>query len=123
MTINFMTNVRLIRTLHPLLEKAENGRIVFTTSAIADDTPAYWGPYAASKAALNAFVKIYAAETMNSKLRINALHPGAVQTAMMDDAFPGGPDFETKAPEDVANDFLDLVSPSCTQHGQIIKLP
>lgn len=121
--LNFMVNVHLVRTLDPLLRQSKAGRIVFTTSAIADDTPAYWGPYAASKAALNAFVKTYAAETMQTNMRINALHPGAVQTKMMREAFPGGTDFETKNPEDVADDFLSLVIENCPHHGHIIKLP
>lgn len=123
MKLNFMTNVHLVRTLDPLLRQSKAGRIVFTTSAIADDTPAYWGPYAASKAALNAFVKTYAAETMDTNMRINALHPGAVDTKMMKEAFPGGPDFKIKAPEDVADDFLSLVIDGCPHHGHIIKLP
>lgn len=123
MKLNFMTNVRLVRTLDPLLRQSQTGRIVFTTSAIADDTPAYWGPYAASKAALNAFMKTYAAETMDTNLRINALHPGGVNTKMMKEAFPGGPDFKVKEPEEVADDFLSLVQDNCPHHGHIIKLP
>lgn len=121
--INFMANVRLVRTLDPVLHAAKAGRILFTTSAIADDVPAYWAPYAASKSALNTFVKVYAAETEDTALRINAIHPGSVATAMMDDAFPGGAPFPVKQPEDVVADFLAAVADDCPHHGQIIKLP
>lgn len=122
-TVNYLANVRLIRTLDPLLRKAGRGRVVFTTTDIADQCPAYWAPYACSKASLNAFMMTYAAETLDTDLRINAIHPGLVQTKMMEEAFPGGAPFATKMPEEVAADFLDLVCDSCGQHGQIIKLP
>lgn len=121
--LNFMANVRLVRTLDPLLQAAPAGRIVFTTSSIADDAPAYWAPYAASKAALNSFIKVYAAETEQTSMRINGIHPGAVATAMMDDAFPGGAPFPVKQPAEVVEDFLAAVSENCPNHGQIIKLP
>lgn len=121
--INFMANVRLVRTLDPVLRTAPAGRILFTTSAIGDDAPAYWAPYAASKAALNAFVKVYAAENENTNLRINAIHPGSVDTAMMTDAFPGGPPFAIKQPEEIVADYLAAVAEDCPNHGQIIKLP
>jgi len=120
---NFMANVRLIRTLDPLLRAADRGRVLFTTSQIADESPAYWAPYASSKAALNTFMKTYAAETEKTNLRINAIHPGTVQTAMLDDAFPGGPDIAVKDPADVVDAFLSAVADDCPYHGQIIKLP
>ncbi len=122
MNLNFFSNVRLVRSVDPLLRNAKAGRAIFTTSALADDCPAYWGPYAASKAALNGFVKTYAAENNNTSLRINAVHPGAVWTKMMEEAFPGGTDFPTKKPEDVLPGYLALAADGCTHHGEIIKL-
>lgn len=122
-TINYLANVRLVRTLDPLLRQAPAGRIVFSTSTIADDCPAYWAPYAASKAALNTFMQTYANETLETNMRINCLHPSVVQTDMLEEAFPGGCDFPVKQPQEVADDYLDLVCESCVQHGEIIKLP
>jgi NAD(P)-dependent dehydrogenase (short-subunit alcohol dehydrogenase family) len=121
--INFMANIRLVRTVEPLLRLSDGARVLFTTSAIADDTPAYWSPYASSKAALNAFVRTYAAENISNKtMRINAIHPGTVATNMLDDAFPGGAPFAVKQPIDVVDDFLSLVAPDCAKHGEIVKL-
>lgn len=120
--VNFMANTRLVRTLDPLLRAAPAGRVVFTTSAIANEARAYWAPYASSKAALNAFLLSYAAENDNTALRINGIHPGSVATAMMDDAFPGGPPFPVKQPEDVVAGYLDALALDCPHHGEIIKL-
>ena len=50
--INLNANWRLLRTLTPLLEKAEAGRAILLTSGAATKNRAYWGPYAVSKAAI-----------------------------------------------------------------------
>jgi NAD(P)-dependent dehydrogenase (short-subunit alcohol dehydrogenase family) len=122
MLANFMANTRLVRTLDPLLRASDAGRIVFTTSALGEKPLAYWGPYCASKAALNMFAKVYAAETEKTNLRINLISPGVVDTAMVREAFPGGYQGELKKPEDVVPAYLDLCSPKCKKHGEIISL-
>lgn len=122
MKINFMSNVRLVRTCDPLLQKSDSGRVVFTSSHLAEEMHAYWGSYSASKAAMDAFMKIYAAENLDKNIRINSVYPGAVDTQMLGDAFPGGPDFETKQPEEVVPAYLKLCVPECDHHGTILKL-
>ena len=57
--------------------------------ASARQLPAYWGPYAVSKAALEALVKTYAAETVTTPLRVNIVNPGPVRTRMRAQAMPG----------------------------------
>lgn len=120
MRLNFFANARLVRSCDPLLRASDAGRLVFITSDIAQKPPAYWGPYAASKAALNAFVQAYAAETLQTNMKVNAIAPGAVETKMLLDAFPGGPEFAMRSPEDVAPDILELLGDDCARHGGII---
>lgn len=122
MTVNFTANTRLIRTLDPLLRASAAGRAVFTTTALIDLALAYWGPYAASKAALETLVRVYAAETQQTHLRVNALRPGVVDTAMLKEAFPGGYPGALKKPEDVADAYLALCAPDCAQHGEVVSL-
>ena len=52
MDINLTANWRLIRSLDPLLRRAEAGRAIFVSSGAAAAAHAYWGAYAVSKAAL-----------------------------------------------------------------------
>lgn len=122
MTLNFMSNVRLVRALDPMLRGAPAGRIVFITSVLAQQPMAYWGPYCASKAALDAFVKTYAAETKETPMKINAVHPGIVDTAMLKGAFPGGFPGVTKTPEQAAADIIPFCLPTSQKHGEIILL-
>ena len=120
MAVNLTANWRLIRTLDPLLRRSEAGRAIFVTSGFARDIHAYWGPYAVSKAGLEALVATYAAEVATTPVRVNLLDPGVVRTAMRAEAFPGEDPATLKAPEALAPYFLDLASPACTRNGEIV---
>jgi NAD(P)-dependent dehydrogenase (short-subunit alcohol dehydrogenase family) len=121
-TVNVMANIRLIRTLEPLLRASNAGRVVFTSSILGEQEMAYWGPYCTTKAALNMFARTYAAETKLTNIKVNLIAPGAVDTAMLKQAFPGGFQGAVKKPEDVVDAYLKLVHESCTQHGEIVSL-
>ncbi|MDX1975363.1 MAG: SDR family NAD(P)-dependent oxidoreductase [Rickettsiales bacterium] len=117
--VNLTANFQLIRCFDALLKQSDAPRALFVTSGVASRLPAYWGIYAVSKAALDALVKVYAAENINSALRINLISPGEVRTRMHAQAFPGA-DPETYAPPDAVTDvFVRLASPACTDHGKI----
>lgn len=120
--INVMANVRLVRSLDPVLRAGDAGRVVFTTSGMGEQAMAYWGPYCATKAALNLFAQTYAGETVKTNMKVNLVSPGPVDTAMLREAFPGGFQGKTKTPEDVAPTYLALASPSCKKHGEIVSL-
>lgn len=121
MAVNLSANFRLIRTLDPLLRASGSGRAILVTSGMAHICEAYWGAYATSKAALEALAKTWAAETAKTKLRVNLLSPGIVDTAMLKQAYPGGYQGPKAQPEDITPAFLDLASPSCTRHGEIVS--
>jgi NAD(P)-dependent dehydrogenase (short-subunit alcohol dehydrogenase family) len=119
--VNLSSNWRLIRTLDPLLKRSDAGRAVFVTSGAATADHAYWGPYAVSKAALDALVKTYAAEVGDSPLRVNLVNPGPVATQMRAKAFPGEDPKTLPAPADLVPLFLELVSPACKLNGEIVN--
>ena len=89
LAVNLTANWRLIRTLDPLLRRAEAGRAVFLSSSLAVSARAYWGPYAVSKAGLETLVRVYANELASTPMRANLLDPGATRTAMRAKAMPG----------------------------------
>jgi len=120
LTINLTANWRLIRTLDPLLRRSESGRALFLTSRAARKIRAYWGPYAVSKAGLEALVKTYAAEVEATAVRVNLLDPGATRTRMRAQAYPGEDPNKVKAPETLAPLILELTSPDCDRHGEVI---
>src|SRR5688572_30475793 len=118
--INLSANWRLIRTLDPLLRRAPAGRALFVTSRAASKIRAYWGPYAVSKAGLEALVQTYAAELATTPVRVNLLDPGATRTKMRAAAYPGEDTATVKPPEALASLILELTSPECDRHGEVI---
>jgi len=86
---NITSAFRLIRALEPLLRASEAGRAIFLTSGAAKSPKAFWGSYAATKAALEALVRSWADEVDASNIRAVLLDPGAMRTRMRAEAYPG----------------------------------
>lgn len=118
MDINLAANWRLIRTLDPLLQRSDAGRVVLVSSGAASGNNAYWGPYAVSKAGLEALARTYSAENARTNVRVNIVNPGPVRTGMRAKAFPGEDPATLPLPEEVAPLFLELASPSLTVTGE-----
>jgi NAD(P)-dependent dehydrogenase (short-subunit alcohol dehydrogenase family) len=120
-TVNLSANWRLVRTLDPLLKRSDAGRVVFVTSGAADGEEAYWGPYAVSKAGLEALAKTYAHEVENTPVRVNILDPGAIRTQLRAKAFPGEDSSLLPTPQELAPVFVELASPDCMLNGRRIR--
>ncbi len=121
MDLNVTANYRLIRSLDPLLRQSDAGRAIFVTSGAAARPHAYWGAYAASKAALEMLIEIYAAEISKTKVRANLLDPGAVRTAMRATAFPGEDPMTLPPPEAITEAFVELAVPECKRNGEVVQ--
>ncbi len=123
---NLTANLRLIRALDPLLRAAEAGRVVMLTSGAAHraDMKAYWGPYAITKSAIDTLVRTYAAETLNvSKVRIMAVNPGPMRTAMRAQAMPGEDPATLPTPADLAPRIVALCLPTSEETGRLYDFP
>ncbi len=116
--INFTSNWRLIRAVHPLLRMSNAGRALFVTSGVVPRPRAFWGVYAATKAALETMIACYADETENTPIRVNLFDPGAVRTEMRFKAMPGEDQMTLPTPQDVASTLPPYFAPDFTQHGQ-----
>jgi len=117
--VNITANWQFIRCMDPLLQRSPAGRAVFLTSAVAYKGRAYWGPYAASKAALDALARAYAAENATRAVRVNLFAPGPTRTRMYLGAFPGIDPMKLPTPEEVAKAIVPLCLPECTESGKI----
>ncbi len=117
MAVNVTANWRLIRSLDPLLQKADAGRAIFVTSGASRRARPYWSLYAASKAALDKLVEVYAAECAHTKVRVNLYNPGPTRTGMRRQAFPGEDPNTLALPEAHAEGLIKLALPECTMNG------
>ncbi len=120
--LNVTANARLIRAFDPLLRASGTGRAIFVTSRAAQTARAYWGAYAASKAALETLVKVYAAEVERFAVKVNLIDPGPVRSQMRAQAFPGEDPLSLPAPDEIAPWFLGLAEVACARHGELIRV-
>jgi NAD(P)-dependent dehydrogenase (short-subunit alcohol dehydrogenase family) len=84
----------------------------------------YWGPYATSKAALDALARTYAAETVNtSNIRVMLINPGPLRTRMRATAMPGEDPLTLRAPQELAPKIVEICSPDWTETGKLYDFP
>jgi len=111
MQVNVNAQFLLTQALLPLLEAAPNSSIIFTSSGVGRTGKAFWGAYAVSKFATEGLVQVLASELENiSNIRVNALNPGATNTAMRRTAYPGEDPKTNPSPEDIMSTYLYLMS-------------
>ena len=120
MAINMTANYRLIRSLDPLLRASPSGRALFVTSGVAKSRRAYWSAYAASKAALEAYVQCYAKEMSVTNLKVNLMNPGATRTSMRAKAMPGEDPNILPQASDIAPLVVEMLSPNDEANGEIV---
>ena len=121
MTINVTATWRLIRSVDPLLRLSDAGRAIILSSSAAHSARAFWAPYAASKAAVEALTRSWADETQSLPLRVNAVDPGATRTAMRAQAVPGEDPETLPHPSEIAKRIVPLASPDLKETGLIFQ--
>lgn len=110
LTINVLATQVLIARFDPLLKASADPRLIYLTTSVATAPRAFWGAYAASKAAAETLIDCYAQETRNiSKLRVAIIDPGATRTTMRAKAYPGEDPASVKLPAVVAERVLALL--------------
>lgn len=110
MAVNVTANYRLIRSFDPLFRRADAARAIFLTSGVAEGR-ALWGPYAASKGALDSLVRTYADEMENSAVRAVLLEPGPMRTRMRAAIYPGEDASTLTPPEAIIPLVVELALP------------
>ena len=121
--INVTANWRVLKSVEQALKASDAARVLFVSSGAAHSCRAYWGPYAASKAALEAMARSYAAENERTPLRVMMVNPGPLRTRMRAEAMPGEDPLTLKTPEDLAPHLVDLASPDSSETGKLFDFP
>lgn len=119
MAINVTATWRLIRSVEPLLIRSDAGRALLLSSSAAHACKPFWGPYSASKAAVEALARTWAGETQRLPLRILSVDPGGTRTAMRAQAMPGEDPETVPHPSEIASALLPLVGPDQTETGKL----
>jgi NAD(P)-dependent dehydrogenase (short-subunit alcohol dehydrogenase family) len=118
---NLTANFRLLRIMDPLLRASDSGRVIALTSSVAVTPRAYWGPYAASKAALDVLVASYADEVADvSPVRCLIVDPGRTRTRMRASAFPGEVVDSLPPPSLKALQIVDLAAKTAIEQARFV---
>ncbi|MBV7256828.1 SDR family NAD(P)-dependent oxidoreductase [Pacificimonas sp. WHA3] len=108
--LNVTANFRLLKAFDPLLRAAPHADVIALTSSVANEPRAFWGPYAASKAALANLTETYGAEMDGlADVKVHVVDPKGTATSMRASAFPGEDPSTLRTPEDVASEILALL--------------
>ena len=108
LAVNLTASFRLIRSMAPLLRASERPRAIFLTSGRAARPKAFWGPYGATKAALENLVRTWADELEQTKVRAVLLDPGAMRTRMRAEAMPGEDPADLPDPSEIGPLIVEL---------------
>jgi len=108
MAVNLHAPFLLTRACLPLLEKASDASIVFSTH---DCTRAFWGAYGVAKQGVLGLMRILAQEYLDTEpeIRVNGVDTGPVHTRLHLQNYPGTRPGEIPAPEEVVAPYLYLL--------------
>ncbi|MCP3664480.1 MAG: YciK family oxidoreductase [Gammaproteobacteria bacterium] len=121
MQVNINAPFMLTQALLPLLRKAEQASLLFTSDQVGRKAKAYWGAYGVSKFAVEGLMQTLAQELESSNIRVNSINPGPTLSALRKLAYPGEESQQLKLPETLAPIYLWLMgSESIDIHGQAI---
>jgi NAD(P)-dependent dehydrogenase (short-subunit alcohol dehydrogenase family) len=116
--VNLNAPFVLTQACLPLLAKAPDARVLFTTDAVGRAGKAFWGAYGVSKSAIEGLSQTLAQELERGPIRVNCIDPGPTRTALRRRVFPGEEKDKLKPPEALAPLYLWAMGPdSRSCHG------
>ena len=109
--INLHSAFIISKEILPALKAAPNGRIIFTSSGVAEVGKAFWGAYSASKFAVKGLAEILRDELdTTSNVKVFNYDPGKTRTSMRALAYPAENPQDLKEPKVLFNDYLWFIS-------------
>jgi NAD(P)-dependent dehydrogenase (short-subunit alcohol dehydrogenase family) len=113
MHLNLNVPFILTQVLMPLLRKAADASVVFTTSSVGRHGRAFWGAYAVSKFGIEGLSQTLADELQTeARIRVNCINPGATRTRMRAAAYPGEDPDSRPEPDTLMAPYLWLLGPA-----------
>jgi NAD(P)-dependent dehydrogenase (short-subunit alcohol dehydrogenase family) len=121
--INLTAPHLLTQAVLPLLERAKDASVVFTTDSSARKQGAYWGAYGVAKIALEALARTLAHELESAgRVRVNVFAPGPVRSGIRHKSHPGESAEHIPLPETLSKQYVYLLGPSSQGvSGQVIE--
>jgi NAD(P)-dependent dehydrogenase (short-subunit alcohol dehydrogenase family) len=122
--VNLVGAFRLTKAVLGSMLLRKRGVVVNITSDASVQPYATWGAYGASKAALDHLTRIWASELPEAAgVRMFAVDPGEMDTAMHSAAMPDADRTQLAAPYDVAEHIADMITgANAPPHGARVEV-
>ena len=121
--INLSAPFMLTQFLIPLLNKADDARVLFISAEQGRQAKAYWGAYGVSKYAIEGFSKTLSEEVEKTNIKVNTLDPGKMQTELRRAAYPAEDSSTNPLPSDKSPAIVGLMGLGCKNlQGQQLQL-
>jgi NAD(P)-dependent dehydrogenase (short-subunit alcohol dehydrogenase family) len=121
--VNLGAPFLLLQACQALLGKADDAAVVFVLDDLARVARAHWGGYGVAKHGLAALVSILGDEYDSGALRIHALLPPPLRTALRRTAYFGENSLELPAPEAMANAIAYLLgADGAAARGKVLDM-
>jgi len=123
MRVNLIAPFALTKACLPLLQRAPDASVIFTSTTAGHYPAAYWGAHGISKNAAEHMVKTWALELENQpNIRINTVIPGAVQSPQRKKSHPGEKHGSLATAESIMPLYLYLMGQdSAGTSGQVFE--
>jgi NAD(P)-dependent dehydrogenase (short-subunit alcohol dehydrogenase family) len=122
--VNAAAPAAINRVCANYLEASEQAAVILVGETHGHAPAAYWGGFAVSKAALEAYFKIQADEWAASPMRINLLIPGPINSPQRARTHPGEAKDSLPQLDALIPQLLYLMGPDGADvRGQIILMP
>lgn len=108
--VNLSAPFALTQACLPLLTAAPDSAVVFVTDDPDEVSGAHWGAYGVAKAGLERLASILHEEHDTDNLRVHALLPGPMRTAIRRTAWPGINPMEWPLPDATARVVVRMLS-------------
>jgi NAD(P)-dependent dehydrogenase (short-subunit alcohol dehydrogenase family) len=115
MAVNLRGPFLCMRAVLPQMLALRHGSIITISSGAGKREAPFWGPYAVSKFGIEGLTLLVAGETRTSGVRVNAVNPGGVRTAMRAMAYPTEDPRTLPTPEELTGIFVYLASEASHQ--------
>ncbi len=119
--VNVFAPFRLTQAVIGGMLQRGSGVVINVTSDVAARGYPGWGAYSVSKAALEGLTRTWAAELAGTGVRVHAIDPGDMDTAMHRAAIPDADPAELADPERVAEAFVRLAGDDGTELGERLE--
>ena len=116
------SNLELVDPASDADSQFGSGQVVFVSSDAAVAAYPRWGAYSASKAAADHLARVWAAELAGSGVRVVAIDPGEMDTAMHSAAIPDADRSVLQRPADVARLLADVIGDAQIENGARLSL-